>query len=93
MLDPQLANLTQSERQFKAPRSMRDVEPNVTILPRRFESPTGWIKAKNDSGKPEITQSTLRQSQLVHELRPGRDDRLAMVCGGREAASISGPRA
>ena len=50
---------------------MRDVEPNVTLLPRRFEALTGWIKAKNESGKSEITQSSLRQSQLVMTYGPG----------------------
>ncbi len=99
MLDPNLAALTQSERQFKAPRSMREVEPNVTILPRRFESSTGWIKVKNDSGRSEITLSSLRQSQMVTTYGPGAMIDLpwfAVVVSGLDfwtrGATISEPR-
>ena len=36
-----------------------------------MDSPTGWIKVKNESGKSEITLSSLRQSQLVTTYGPG----------------------
>src|SRR5271157_551253 len=61
MLDPKLANLTQSRQQFKAPRSMRDVEANVALLPRLFNQTDGTIKIKG----VRTTVSSLRQSQLV----------------------------
>jgi hypothetical protein len=66
MLDPKLVNLSPVRRQFKAPRSMRDVEPAVAVLPRRFKDPTAPIKVKN-----EVTFSALRQSQLVTTYGPG----------------------
>ncbi len=85
MLDPGLVALTQAEQQFKAPRSMREVEPNVAVLPRRFDAPTGWIKVRNESGKSEIAISSLRQSQLVTTYGPG-----AMIDLPWFAAVVSG---
>ena len=46
MLDPKLVNLSQPRQQFKAPRSMRDVEANVALLPRRFGQTDGTIRIK-----------------------------------------------
>ena len=43
MLDPKLVNLSQSRQQFKAPRSMRDVEANVALLPRLFNRTDGMM--------------------------------------------------
>jgi hypothetical protein len=94
MLDPKLVNLSPTNRQFKAPRSMRDVEPTVAILPRRFKAPKAPIKFKN-----ETTLSALRQSQLVTTYEPGAMIDLpwfAAVVGGLdfwdEGARISDPR-
>ena len=36
-LDPELATLNADERKFKAPRSLRDVEPSVNLLLKRFD--------------------------------------------------------
>ena len=94
MLDPKLVNLSPVRRQFKAPRSMRDVEPSVAILPRRFKAPKAPIKVKN-----EVTVSALRQSQLVTTYGPGAMIDLpwfAAVVGGLDfwdkGARISEPR-
>ena len=94
MLDPKLVNLSPVRRQFKAPRSMRDVEPTVAILPRRFKAPQVPIKVKN-----EVTVSALRQSQLVTTYGPGAMIDLpwfAAVVGGLDfwdkGAKISEPR-
>ena len=67
MLDPKLANLSQSRQQFKAPRSMRDVEATVALLPRLFHRTDGTIKIKG----ARTTISPLRQSQLVTTYGPG----------------------
>ena len=67
MLDPKLANLSQRRQQFKAPRSMRDVEANVALLPR-FVPPNG--RDDQDQGA-WTTISPLRQSQLVTTYGPG----------------------
>jgi hypothetical protein len=67
MLDPKLVNLTQARQQFKAPRSMRDVEANVALLPRLFNQTDGTIKIKG----VRTTVSSLRQSQLVTTYGPG----------------------
>ena len=66
MLDPKLVNLTPAQRKFKAPRSMRDVEPNVAILSAVRQAHEARIKVKN-----EVTVSALRQSQLVTTYGPG----------------------
>ena len=81
MLDPKLVNLSQSRQQFKAPRSMRDVEPNVALLPRLFNRTDGTIKIKG----VRTTVSSLRQSQLVTTYGPG-----AMIDLPWFAAVISG---
>ena len=67
MLDPKLVNLSQARQQFKAPRSMRDVEPNVALLPRLFKQADGTIRIKG----VRTTVSSLRQSQLVTTYGPG----------------------
>ena len=67
MLDPKLVNLSQARQQFKAPRSMRDVEANVALLPRLFHRADGTIKIKG----VRTTISPLRQSQLVTTYGPG----------------------
>ena len=67
MLDPKLVNLSQARQQFKAPRSMRDVEANVALLPRLFNQTDGTIKIKG----VRTTVSSLRQSQLVTTYGPG----------------------
>ena len=36
-LDPELATLNADERKFKAPRSLRDVEPSVNLLLKRLD--------------------------------------------------------
>jgi hypothetical protein len=36
-LDPELATLNVDERKFKAPRSLRDVEPSVNLLLKRLD--------------------------------------------------------
>ena len=36
-LDPELPNLNQDERKFKAPRSLRDVEPSVNLILKRLD--------------------------------------------------------
>ncbi len=36
-LDPELATLSQDERKFRAPRSLRDVEPSVNLLLKRLD--------------------------------------------------------
>jgi hypothetical protein len=80
MLDPKLANFKAVRRQFKAPRSMRDVEPIAAILPRRFRAPKPPIKVRN-----EVTVSSLRLSQLVTTYGPG-----AMIDLPWFAAVVSG---
>ena len=67
MLDPKLANLSQPRQQFKAPRSMRDVEANIALLPRLFPRTDGTIRIKG----ARTTISPLRQSQLVTTYGPG----------------------
>ena len=67
MLDPGLAELPTARQQFKAPRSMRDVEPNTALLPRRYGQEQGTVKIKN----VKTTVSSLRQSQLVTTYGPG----------------------
>ena len=36
-LDPELAILNADERKFKAPRSLRDVEPSVNLILKRLD--------------------------------------------------------
>jgi hypothetical protein len=67
MLDPGLAELAPARRQFKAPRSMRDVEAITPILPRRFDQNSGTIRVKG----VKTTVTALRQSQLVSTYGPG----------------------
>ena len=67
MLDQKLSNLAVAQRQFKAPRSMRDVEPNVALLPRWFNQTEGAVRIKG----VKTTVSSLRQSQLVTTYGPG----------------------
>jgi len=67
MLDPKLADLTRPRRQFKAPRSMRDVEATVALLPRWFGQTEGTVRIKG----VRTTASPLRQSQLVTTYGPG----------------------
>ncbi len=81
MLDPKLVNLSRERQQFKAPRSMRDVEPNVAILPRMFKQTDGTIRIRG----VRTTISSLRQSQLVTTYGPG-----AMIDLPWFAAVISG---
>ena len=94
MLDPKLANLSAVRKQFKAPRSMRDVEPAVVLLPRRYEARNVPIQIKK-----EVVVSALRQSQLVSTYGPGAMIDLpwfAAVVGGLDfwdtGVSISEPR-
>ena len=79
MLDPLLITQTQL-RQFKAPRSMRDVEPIVALLPHKFLAPKAPIKVGN-----EATVASLRQSQLITTYGPG-----AMIDLPRLAAVVAG---
>jgi len=81
MLDPKLVNLSQARQQFKAPRSMRDVEPNAALLPRLFKQADGTIRIKG----ARTTVSSLRQSQLVTTYGPG-----AMIDLPWFAAVVSG---
>jgi hypothetical protein len=36
-LDPELSTLNHDERKFKAPRSLRDVEPSVNLILKRLD--------------------------------------------------------
>ncbi len=94
MLDPKLANLSPARRRFKAPRSMRDVEPPVALLPRRYQTPKAPIQVKKD-----VVVASLRQSQLVTTYGPGAMIDLpwfAAVVGGLDfwdkGVRISEPR-
>ena len=51
MLDPKLVNLSHARQQFKAPRSMRDVEPNVALLPRLFNQSDGTVQDQGSTGR------------------------------------------
>ncbi|WP_406694809.1 DISARM system helicase DrmA [Singulisphaera sp. Ch08] len=95
MLDPKLVELKPARQQFKAPRSMRDVEANVALLPRRFDQTEGTIKIKG----VRTTISSLRVSQLVTTYGPGAMIDLpwfAAVLGGLDfwerGTRISEPR-
>ena len=81
ILDPKLATLPQVRQQFKAPRSMRNVEANVALLPRWFRQQAGTIRIKN----VKTTISALRQSQMITTYGPGAMIDLpwfAVVVGG-----------
>jgi hypothetical protein len=47
-LDPELANLSQDARKFRAPRSLRDVEPSVNLWLKRLDGTEVEIPADGD---------------------------------------------
>ena len=47
-LDPELANLSQDVRKFKAPRSLRDVEPSVNLWLKRLDGTEVEIPTDGD---------------------------------------------
>ena len=47
-LDPELATLSQDARKFRAPRSLRDVEPSVNLWLKRLDGTEVDIPAAGD---------------------------------------------
>ena len=75
MLDPKLVNLSHARQQFKAPRSMRDVEPNVALLPRLFNQDR-WDdqdQGRTDDGLVPAPEPA------CDDVRPRCDDRPSVV--------------
>ena len=89
MLDPKLVNLSHAQQQFKAPRSMRDVEPNVALLPRLFNKPDG---TNQDQGRTD-DGVVAAPEPACDDIRSRRDDRPSMVCRRALGARLTGTKA